>query len=183
MPTERQFCRFTAGPADPVHGRYAVPPDGLCLSAFLVVSADEAPSRVLLGRVNPAADWAHLGALDPDRVAAWKDRWMLPSSHLIHLESPLEAAERIARELTPLTLPTFAGPIVTSEVYPPARHPNAGHHWDLEFIFRASAPGATLRPHPAWAELRFVDSRELTPAAMARAHGDILSAAGFPMRD
>lgn len=181
MPTDRQFCRFAARTADPRRGRFEVPPDGLCLCAFVVVSAREAPSRVLMGRIDPAADWAQLGALDPDRVAAWKGRWMLPSSHLIQLESPIDAAQRIVRELTPLSLSTLAGPIVTSEVYPPARHPEHGQHWDLEFIFRGSAPETALRPHPAWAELRFVETHDLAPADMARAHEDILAAAGLPL--
>ena len=181
MTTDRAFCRFTAGPADPEHGRYPVPPDGLCLCAFVVVSAAEAPTRVLMGRVDPAANWAHLGALDPERLAAWKDRWMLPSSHLIHREGPTEAADRIVREQTPLAIPTLDGPIVTSEVYPPARHPDRGQHWDLEFIFRATAPEGTLRPHPAWSELRFVETRDLAPSEMARAHEDILAHAGRPV--
>lgn len=159
-----------------------MPPDGLCLSAFVVVAAADAPTRVLLGRVNPVADWGHLGALDPERLVAWKDRWMLPSSHLIQLEAPAEAAQRIVREMTPLSIPDLAGPIVTSEVYPSARRPGTGHHWDLGFLFRGTASESALRPHPAWTELRFVETRDLTSAEMARSHEDILAFAGVPLR-
>lgn len=180
MTAPRTFCRFAASPAAPEQGRYEVPPDGLCLSAFVVVRSAEHPSRVLLGHVNPAADWGQLGALDPERIAAWKDRWMLPSSHLIQLEGPAEAARRIVRELTGLTIPALDGPLVTSEVYPPRRHPNRGEHWDLEFIFTAAASEADLRPHPAWTELRFVETRGLDPATMARSHEDILAYVGLP---
>lgn len=183
MTPARKFCRFTAGPAAPGQGRYEVPPDGLCLCAFVVVRAAEPPTRVLLGKVNPAADWGQLGALDPDRLAAWKDRWMLPSSHLIQLEGPTAAAHRIVGELTGLTLPTLDGPIVTSEVYAPQRHPGRGEHWDLEFIYTATAPAGALRPPPAWTELRFVETRALTPATMARAHEDILAHAGIAIGD
>lgn len=181
MTAPRAFCRFAAGAADPAHGVFEVPEDGLCLCAFVVVREAEHPTRVLLGRLNPAADWAHLGALDPARTTAWKDLWMLPSTHLIQLESPSEAARRIVRELTGLELATLDGPIVTSEVYPPRRHPDHGSHWDLEFIFTASAPERAAVPHPAWTELRFVDTRELAASQMARAHEDILASAGLPL--
>src|SRR3989442_4075768 len=53
--------------------------------------------RVLMGHMNPKAPWDHIGALDPSRVEAHSRGWMLPSSHLIFLESPDEAARRIAR--------------------------------------------------------------------------------------
>lgn len=106
---------------------------------------------------------------------------MLPSSHLLQLEAPDDAARRIVRELTGLTLSALDGPIVTSEVYAPRRHPHHGAHWDLEFIYTATAPEAAVGPHPAWSELRFVETRGLDPAQMARSHEDILAHAGLPL--
>ncbi len=156
-----------------------VPKDGLCLSAFVVLTSREHPSRILLGKLNPAASWDHLGALDPGRLQAWGDRWMLPASHLLYLEAPDDAAKRILDELTGLRPRTLEGPKVTSEVYAPERHPDAKEHWDLEFIYRGVASEAELRPLEAWKELRFVDVSALGAGSMARAQDDILRSAGF----
>lgn len=179
MTTERRFCRFSRSPATAAFGVPEVPDDGLCLCAFLVLASAERPTRVLMGKLDPSAPWDHLGALDPERLEAWKDRWMLPSSHLLLREAPQAAAERILREMTPLAPRPLKGPQVASEVYAPERHPQAKEHWDLEFIFRASVSESELKAHPAWRELRFVETSTLTPAEVARAQGDILEHAGL----
>jgi ADP-ribose pyrophosphatase YjhB (NUDIX family) len=155
----------------------AVPRDGMCLSAFVVVRPKGEPSRVLLGRLNPEAPWDHLGALDPGRLEAWKDRWMLPASHLIVLESPDAAATRIVRELTGLSRRPLEGPIVSSEVYASARRPDARDHWDLEFVYRAEASESEVGTHPAWTELRFVETDRLRAEEYARRHDDIIAIA------
>ncbi len=179
MATERRFCRFSR--SAPPFGLTEPPEHGFCLSAFLVIDSAEHSSRVLLGRLNPAAPWDHLGALDPERVSAWKDRWMLPSCHLLLGEGPDAAAERILSELTGLGPRELGSPKVVSEVYAPERHPAAKTHWDLEFIYRAQASESELKPHPAWRELRFIETRSLRPTEMARSQGDILQHAGFSL--
>jgi ADP-ribose pyrophosphatase YjhB (NUDIX family) len=179
VPTDRRFCRFSRSPSTARFGMPEVPDDGLCLSAFVVLSSAEHPSQVLMGQLNPDAPWDHLGALDPERVAAWRDRWMLPASHLLVLESPEAAAVRILVELTGLGPRPLQGPQVGSEVYTPERHPSATHHWDLEFIFRGVASEAEIRPIPPWKELRFVETRTLGRGAMARSQDDVLRQAGF----
>jgi len=155
-----------------------VPPDGLCLSAFVVLASEERPERVLLGKLDPEAPWDHLGALDPSRVAAWRDLWMLPASHLLLLEDPNDAALRILRELVGLPPRPLEGPLVASEVYAPARHPERAHHWDLEFIFRGRVHEREVARPKAWRELTFVDPGPLGPGEFARAHDDILARAG-----
>ncbi len=179
MATTRRYCRFSDAPGAGAAGTSPVPKDGLCLCAFVVVASREHPARVLLGKLNPAAAWDHLGALDPGRLTAWGGHWMLPSSHLQHLEAPDDAARRIVDELTGLRPRSLDGPKVTSEVYPPARHPDRREHWDLEFIYRTTASEAELRPHSAWTELRFVDVGTLDPGSIARAQDDILRHAGY----
>jgi ADP-ribose pyrophosphatase YjhB (NUDIX family) len=178
MTTDRIFCRFSTSPRTAAFSLTEIPADGICLSAFLVVESTERPGRVLLGRLNPEAPWDHLGALDAERIAHWKDRWMLPSSHLLYRESPTEAAERLRLEQTGLGPRSMTGPLVGSDVYAPARHPSAGGHWDLEFIFRTTASERELRPHPAWSRLEFVDARSARPDEFARSHDDILRAVG-----
>ncbi|MCI4336136.1 MAG: hypothetical protein L3K17_02935 [Thermoplasmata archaeon] len=181
MTTDRQFCRFTRGVAPAASGRSEVPEDGLCLCAFVVLASEEDPHRILLGKINPEAPWDHLGALDPGRVTAWKGLWMLPSSHLIVREDPRDAAARILTELVGLPARPLEGPIVTSEVYPPRRHPGSGAHWDLEFIFHGTTAEAAVRPLDAWTELAFVDTRSLRAEQMARSHEDILAHAGHAL--
>ncbi len=182
MVTDRKFCRFYQ-PADTPFGMPEPPAGGLCLSAFLVITEKGQTSRVLMGHLNPEAPWDHIGALDPSRTAVHSQGWMLPASHLIVIESPQEAARRIAREQ--LELPDFAAgePKVVSEVYAPRRFPEKGDHWDLEFIFRGELDGGSL-PHPAaWTELRFVDLAVTPKTAIARSHEDILESAGLRVRD
>lgn len=159
-----------------------IPADGLCISSFVVVVSREHPSRVLLGQINPAAPWDHLGALDPDRIGAWKDRWMLPACHLLWGEAPAEAAQRILHELTGLSSRGLRGPEVVSEVYTPLRHPSATHHWDLEFVFRTDASEAELRPLKAWNRLEFVAPGGISPGEFARSHDEVLARVGFPPR-
>lgn len=178
MTTDRVFCRFSTSPRTAGFSITEIPPEGICLSAFLVVESTEPGGPVLLGRLNPEAPWDHLGALDPERIAYWKDRWMLPSSHLLLRESPSAAADRIRQEQTGLAPRPLSGPVVGSDVYAPERHPTATHHWDLEFIFRATAVASEVRPHPAWSRLEFVNPSSLKANEFARSHDDILRSAG-----
>ena len=178
MSTDRRFCRFYA-PADTPFGMPEVPAAGLCLSAFLVITETGHANRVLMGHLNPAAPWDHIGALDPSRTAVHSKGWMLPSSHLIVKESPRDAARRIAREQLDRTDLAFREPEVVSEVYAPRRFPEKGEHWDLEFLFRGELEASRL-PHPAaWTELRFVDLDTTPRSAIARSHEDVLESAGL----
>lgn len=182
MTTDRTFCRFYK-PADTPFGMSEPPAAGLCLSAFLVVSDRGHKDRVLMGHLDPAAPWDHIGALDPSRTAVHSRGWMLPASHLIVRESPQAAARRIAREQLELPDLVVGEPQVVSEVYPPRRFPEKGDHWDLEFIFRGELDAAAVPRAAAWTELRFVDLASTPRSAIARSHEDILASAGCNVRD
>ncbi len=178
MTTDRRFCRFNKL-GDVTFGMPEVPEGGLCLSAFLVLNEPGHPDHVLMGHLDPAAPWDHIGALDASRTAVHSKGWMLPSSHLLVNESPDEAARRIAAEQLERDDVTFSEPRVVSEVYTPKRFPNVARHWDLEFIFRGIWP-ADARPHAAaWTDLRFVDLATTPKSAIARSHEDILESAGL----
>lgn len=182
MTTDRRFCRFNRDPDTASFSMPEIPPEGLCLSAFLLVIPVGTPHRVLMGRLNPAARWDHLGALDPERVQVHGRGWMLPSSHLIYRESPQEAARRIAREQLGVDDLEITGPTVNSESYAPRRFPDRPQHWDLEFLFRAPWPPDERPPRSeAWSLLDFVDTRRLARAEVARSREDILEAAGFAL--
>ena len=168
MTTERQFLRVSpkAGPLR----MSVIPQGGFCLSAFLVISNSANSNEVLLGRINPDAPWDHIGALDPPRVEANREGWMLPSSHMMFGESPDEAASRILREQLELGEQKLEGPLIFSEVYGPESH------WDLDFIFLAERE--VIGPARAWRDLEFVDIRKLKKEHMARSHEDILALVG-----
>jgi ADP-ribose pyrophosphatase YjhB (NUDIX family) len=174
----RRFARFSRDRARD-SGYSDIPADGLCLSSFVLLSPPGRSSEVLVGRLDPAAPWLHIGALDPARVTMNAEGWMLPSCHLMLLESPAEAARRIVSEQLGLDDLAVGAAQVRSEVYPSRRHPDLKRHWDLEFLFRAVAPPGWAPAHPAWRELRFVDPSRTPRAKFTRSHDEVLELAGF----
>src|SRR5437879_12828169 len=128
MTTDRRFCRFNKSASTAAFSVTEIPQDGLCLSAFLIVTEAGRPTNVLMGHMNREAPWDHIGALDPKRVEEHSRGWMLPSSHLIFQESPDDAARRIAREQLEWPDLSLSEPKVMSEAYRPRRSPDAPRH-------------------------------------------------------
>ena len=186
MTTDRRFARFNAGKStasgqpdmSPLTQR-EVPEGGMCISAFVVLTEAGYPDRVLLGHLNPAAAWDHIGALDLERVEVHSKGWMIPSSHLLLREPPQDAARRVLNEQLELQGIPLSEPSVVSETYTPKRFPDLPSHWDLEFIFRGELAAGRLPKAHAWTELAFVDVGRTKKSEMARSHEDILESAGF----
>jgi ADP-ribose pyrophosphatase YjhB (NUDIX family) len=175
---DRRFARFAEG--RPVaEGYWPLPPDGICLSAFVLLSAPGRPREVLVGRIDPRAPWGRIGALNATRIRLNAEGWMLPSCHLLYFEPPAEAARRVLSEQLGLDGLALGPPAVVSETYRPARHPEHGEHWDLEFLFRGSAPAGWRPSHPAWKELRFVDPSATPRGEFTRSHDEVLELAGY----
>src|SRR5438876_11382259 len=105
MTTDRRFSRFSKSAATAAFSVTEIPGDGVCLSAFLIVTEARDSKKVLMGHMNPKAPWDHIGALDPSRVAPHSHGWMLLSSHLTFRESTDDAARRIAPEQLELPKP------------------------------------------------------------------------------
>jgi ADP-ribose pyrophosphatase YjhB (NUDIX family) len=177
-PGPRRFCRFSTG-RSVADGYWPLPEDGLCLSVFLLLSPADGSERVLVGRIDPAAAWDQIGALDPGRLRAHSGKWMIPSCHLLQFEAPAEAARRILREQLGRVGPTLAGPEIYSEAYPPRRDPGRGHHWDLEIVYRGRLDSNDAPGYPSWAELKFIDPSRTPRSDFARSHEEILDVAGF----
>ncbi|HEV2316824.1 MAG TPA: hypothetical protein VGV89_04535 [Thermoplasmata archaeon] len=175
---DRKFERLRRdGPEG--NGYAMVPRDGMCLSAFLLVHPHGAPTQFLLGRVDPAQPWDHIGGLTRERLRDIGTRWMLPSSHLLEYEEPAAAAHRIAAEQLERPDLTLAGPEVRSEAYRREGRDDPDLHWDLHFLFRGEWPeGKLVRARP-WSELRFFDMGHLPPEGVARGGRDILELAGY----
>jgi ADP-ribose pyrophosphatase YjhB (NUDIX family) len=169
MATQRAFARFSRWSKPPVTAE--VPDGGFCLSAFLVISKQNDPRKVLMGRIDPTFPWEEIGALDRDRAERAAAGFTLPSSHLILGESPLQAAKRILKEQLGMEDIGLTGPSVFSEVY------GDRNHWDIEFVFFGAVD--SVRKHPAWRELTFVDLVRMKKEDFARSHQDVLSNAGL----
>ncbi|MHB1907407.1 MAG: NUDIX hydrolase [Nitrososphaerales archaeon] len=172
--TNRKFAHFTKSGRGGL-GISEIPKDGFCISVFLIIRERNNPRRVLMGYINSRASWDHIGALDPERVRAHSNGWMLPSCHIIYGESPIDAAERVAREQLGVDKIKISGPKVFSEVYAPVRHPQAKGHWDLQFLFEGKLPGSLFKKQipNAWTRLEFVDIDKKNK--IARSHEDILA--------
>jgi hypothetical protein len=156
-----------------------VPEGGLCLSAFLVLTAKENPKHVLMGHLNPKAPWDHIGALDQKRVERHSKGWMLPSSHLILRESPHEAGNRIVKEQLEIeSLDLSPEPKVFSDVYATQWRPSV-QHWDIGFIFGGELSRSEVPKSNAWTDLRFIDTSETRIDEIARSHEDVLAYAGY----
>jgi hypothetical protein len=174
----RQFARLHPGAPPFEAGYFGVPSAGMCLNVFLVLRQPDDPHRALLGRVAPDPRWEEVGALTPARLERIGDRWMLPSSQLLLMESPAEGARRLGSELLGTDLTALPAPQVFSETYEPARGPKGDLHWDLHFIF--DLKGASTVPKlPLWNELEYVPIERTPRSAIARSHGDILELVGL----
>ncbi|MCI4373634.1 MAG: hypothetical protein L3K02_08355, partial [Thermoplasmata archaeon] len=111
----RRFARFRPGAPPYAPGFYGVPSDGMCLNVFVILRSPDDSGRILLGRAAPDSRWEESGALDRSRLERLGDRWMLPSSQLILLEGPKEAARRVGNEQLETDLDPLPAPQVFSE--------------------------------------------------------------------
>jgi ADP-ribose pyrophosphatase YjhB (NUDIX family) len=174
----RRFARLAEG-RSAEEGYWPLPPDGLCLSSFLVLSPSGIRTKVLVGKIDPRGPWGEIGALNPHRIQLNSEGWMLPSCHLLYFESPRDAAIRVLREQLGLENLTLEGPSIFSEKYRPRRHPERGEHWDLEFVFRGEVPTRRTPAPAAWKELRFIDPSKTARSEFTRSHDEVLELAGF----
>jgi ADP-ribose pyrophosphatase YjhB (NUDIX family) len=174
---ERRFARLRNGPA--TADVNPVPDDGMCLNAFLVVRSRDRPGEVLLGQVDPAAPWGPVGGLGPDRIARIGDRWMLPASQLLLLESPDDAARRLARELLGREIEPLPAPRVLSETYRRAGSTASDPHWDLHYVYEVEGPGVAPARGRMWRRLDYRPVRTMAPEEFARGHHDVLALVGL----
>ncbi|HLI46976.1 MAG TPA: hypothetical protein VKU94_07270 [Geobacterales bacterium] len=180
MGEKRKFCRFSKyWPSNLAINE--IPEGGFCLSTFLVLRNKERPSEILLGKINPTEDWEYIGALDKDRAQKISQGWMLPSSHLIFGEDPLESAKRIAREQLGIEINGLRQPIIISYLYPSLRDPKL-IHWDIEFVFLLDIDPSIIKQHKAWKELKFIKVQDLAKKDFSRDHGDVLESIGYRIK-
>lgn len=179
MAEPRRFARFR--PRIPAGDRalWNVPDRGLCLSAFVILHERGRPERVLVGKINPAAPWERLGALDPDRRRVSEGRWILPASQLLWFESPDDAASRVGAEMLGRPELELQGPDVYSEAYGRDDVSGIDRHWDLQFVFHGELDRPPSPLPDAWSDLRFVEVPRTPRSEFGRNHGDVLELVGL----
>jgi len=177
--SERRFARLRRAPVTPASGAAELPDNGLCLSVFLVLEPPGRPGSVLLGRIDPTADWWEVGALDPKRVEGIAERWMLPSSQLLFFESPADAARRILREQLASAPIPLEGPLVFSDPSERPNSPGRDPHWDVHFVYRGRWGSGTPPTAPAWRRLEFREVARTARGEFARDQGDVLELVGL----
>ncbi|HXY11929.1 MAG TPA: hypothetical protein VEJ85_00325 [Thermoplasmata archaeon] len=180
---ERRYARFRRAPIDQYPGATEVPDKGMCLSVFLVLEHPERPGSVLVGQLDPSGPWWEVGAIDPNRVRAIGERWMLPSCQLILFESPMDAAHRILKEQLGSPPIPLEGPFVFSDPSPRPESPGKDPHWDIHFVYRGRWESRKLPATPVWKRLDFVEVARTARGQFARDQGDVLELVGLRPRD
>jgi hypothetical protein len=180
---DRRFTRFRRGPNADLPGVSELPDNGMCLSTFLVLEAPDRAGAVLMGRVDPSADWWTVGALDPTRLASVGDRWMLPSCQLLLFESPADTARRLFHEQLASAPVPLEGPFVFSDPSERPRSPGRDPHWDFHFVYRGRWGSSVPPQSPVWRKLEFVDIARTRRSEIARDQGDVLALVGLVPRD
>ncbi len=175
--SERRYARLRTGPAD--GDVNPLPDDGMCLNCFLIVRSRDRPDHVLLGQVDHAAPWGEFGGLGEDRVARIGDRWMLPASQLLLLESPDDAARRLGRELLGRPFDALPAPQVFSETYRRPASASRDPHWDLHYVYEFEWPGPPPARGPLWRQLDYRPVRTMPAEQFARGHHDVLALVGL----
>jgi ADP-ribose pyrophosphatase YjhB (NUDIX family) len=172
LTTDRKFAAFAEDGREGL-GMAQVPKDGLCISSFLAITERNQPRRILVGRINPEASWDHIGAINRGRMEIASKGWMLPSTHLMMLESPMDSAKRVLREQLEVDenkARLNSQPIVFSDV-----REGEHQHWDIGFVFKGTLSSADLPKHPkAWVELKFVDYDDASKSQMVRSQSDVI---------
>jgi hypothetical protein len=181
--SDRRFARLRRGPISEFPGSVELPDSGLCLSTFLVLESPKDPGSVLMGQIDPTANWWEIGALDPKRISTIGDLWMLPSCQLLFFETPEIAAQRILREQLGGSGVVLDGPRAFSD---PAEKPSGtaqDPHWDFHFVFRGRWPHEHPPKFPAWRRLEFVNVGRTRRVEIARHQADVLELVGLPPAD
>lgn len=159
--------------AAPRRGFRMIPPNGMCVSAFVLLTQN---GQLLLGKYADDPRWEDLAGLNEDRWRAHGTGWTIPASQLKFGEEPRAAGRRIVEEILGLRGVALSEPRIESDHYVPRRFPELGMHYDLWLLFHAEVPASTRIGRPAWyRELAFVDPGTLADAEYARGHEDIVA--------
>jgi hypothetical protein len=159
-----------------------VPPGTVCISSFVVVN--DGNGRILAGRMDQLDVWLDRFYANPTTAPTFlaSGKLLLPASHIVWYESPLDAADRVLKEMAliddvPKNKITLVD--VQSHLRPSAKDQNVPH-WDICVLYSVDSYNGKLK-QPGWFR-DFGFKKDLKPDDFTRGHGDILKEAGM-LRD
>ena len=157
----------------------SVPPGTVCISSFVVVT--DGKGGILSGRMDKLDVWVDRFYASPTNAPTFlaSGKLLLPASHLVWYESPLDAAERILKEMALIEdVPRDRIELidVQSHLRPSANNPS-NPHWDICIIYKVDSYGGKIN-QPEWFR-DFGFKYNLKNDDFTRGHGDILEEAGM----
>ncbi len=167
---ERKKAQFT---------KEDVPPGSVCLSSFVAVTDDK--GGILAGRMNLLDVWLERFFVSPTNGPSFlaSGKLLLPASHLLWYESPLDAAERVLKEMALIEdVPKERLKLVDAQSHlrPSVKDPSIPH-WDICFVHEVASYQGKLK-QPRWFK-EFEFKLNLKADDFTRGHGDVLEEAGL----
>jgi hypothetical protein len=167
---ERKKAQFTTE---------SVPPGSVCLSAFVAVNDGE--GGILAGQMAKLDIWLERFFVSPTNGPSFlaSGKLLLPASHLLWYESPLDAAERILKEIALIDdIPKDRLKLVDvqSHLRPAVTNPE-NPHWDICIVYKVDSYTGKLK-QPEWFK-DFGFKSNLKADDFTRGHGDVLEEAGL----
>jgi hypothetical protein len=156
-----------------------VPPGSICLSSFVVIT--DGRGGILAGPMDRLDIWLERFYVSPVNGPSFlaSGKLLLPASHLVWYESPLDAAERVVKEMTLIDdLPRDRLKLIDAQSHlrPSSKDPSLPH-WDICMVYRVDSYEGRLK-RPEWFK-EFGFRSDLKVDDFARGHGDILEEAGL----
>ncbi|HUI86526.1 MAG TPA: hypothetical protein VLY21_05170 [Nitrososphaerales archaeon] len=172
----------TSGKKKALFAEGNVPPGGVCLSSFVVISNGP---KILVGKMVKPEAWVERFFVGPKfaEVYSKSGKYMIPARHLAWYESPLEAAESVIKDQVQLKVPSSRISFLDlqSHVSGDVGDKEQPPHWDFCFVYGVDlkADEAKKVKSPEWfGDLGFRPRSELKPEHFTRGHGDVLEKAG-----
>jgi hypothetical protein len=167
---ERKKAQFTTE---------SVPPESVCLSLFVAVT--DGRGGILAGRMDRLDIWLERFMVSPTNGPNFlaSGKYLLPASHLLWYESPIDASERILKEMALIAdVPKEQIKLVDvqSHLRPSPKNP-ANPHWDICMVYKVDAYSSKIR-QPEWFK-DFGFKPNLKADDFTRGHGDVLEEAGL----
>lgn len=156
-----------------------VPPGTVCISSFVAVN--DGKDGVLAGRMDHLDIWLDRFFMNPVTGPTYvaSGKLVLPASHLAWYESPLDAAQRILREMALIDdVPKDRIKLVDvqSHLRPRTSDPSIPH-WDICVLYKVDSYQGKIK-QPEWFK-DFGFKSDLKIDDFTRGHGDILEEAGL----
>lgn len=156
-----------------------VPPGSVCLSSFVAVNNDR--GGILAGSMDRLDIWLDRFFVSPTNGPSFlaSGKLLLPASHLLWYESPLDAGERILKEIALINdVPKEKLELVDVQSHlRPSPKDASIPHWDICVLYKVDSYRGTLK-QPEWFR-DFGFKTNLKNDDFTRGHGDVLVEAGL----